>query len=135
MPAPAPRTFSHIGLSVPDLEAAVAFYAEVLGFYVIMGPTELEEDDSDIGTMCTDVFGPGWGRLRIAHLSTADRIGIELFEFDGHQPPKDNLAFRTHGMSHFAVQAPDLEDLLARIVAAGGKQRMPVRAYYPGKKP
>jgi lactoylglutathione lyase family protein len=135
MPAPAPRTFSHIGLSVPDLEAAVAFYADVLGFYVIMGPTELEEDDSDIGTMCTDVFGPGWGRLRIAHLSTADRIGIELFEFDGHQPPKDNLAFRTHGMFHFAVQAPDLEDLLARIVAAGGKQRMPVRAYYPGKKP
>ena len=34
-----PRAFSHIGLSVPDLEAAVKFYSEVFGFYVIMPPT------------------------------------------------------------------------------------------------
>ncbi|MFY1679692.1 VOC family protein [Streptomyces sp. WMMC905] len=30
-----PRTFSHIGISVPDLERAVSFYTEVLGWYVI----------------------------------------------------------------------------------------------------
>lgn len=29
--APYPRTFSHIGISVPDLEAAVKFYTQVLG--------------------------------------------------------------------------------------------------------
>lgn len=27
---PYPRTFSHIGISVPDLDAAVKFYTEVL---------------------------------------------------------------------------------------------------------
>ena len=64
---PTPRTFSHIGISVPDLDAAVKFYAEVMGFYVIMQPSEVTEDDSAIGVMCTDVFGPGWDRLRIAH--------------------------------------------------------------------
>jgi catechol 2,3-dioxygenase-like lactoylglutathione lyase family enzyme len=31
-----PRTFSHIGLSVPALDAAVKFYSDVLGFYVVM---------------------------------------------------------------------------------------------------
>ncbi len=31
MNTPYPRTFSHIGISVPDLEAAVKFYTEVLG--------------------------------------------------------------------------------------------------------
>ena len=67
-----PRTFSHIGLSVPDLDAAVKFYADVMGFYVLMQPSEVVEDDSAIGQMCTDVFGPGWNSLRIAHLSTAD---------------------------------------------------------------
>ena len=51
-----PKTFSHIGLSVPDLEAAVKFYTEVLGLYTIMEPTEVIEDDSPIGVMCTDVF-------------------------------------------------------------------------------
>ncbi|KIC25804.1 MULTISPECIES: lactoylglutathione lyase family protein [unclassified Leisingera] len=131
----APRSFSHIGLSVPDLDAAMKFYAEVMGFYVIMNPTEVVEEDSDIGRMCTDVFGAGWSRLRIAHLSTADRVGIELFEFDGNYAPSDNLDYRRHGLFHFCVQDPDVEGLAQRIVAAGGKQRMPVREYYPGEKP
>lgn len=131
----APRSFSHIGLSVPDLDAAVKFYSEVMGFYVIMDPTEVVEDDSAIGRMCTDVLGAGWSRLRIAHLSTADRVGIELFEFDGNYAPRDNLDFRRHGVFHFCVQDPDVEGLAQRIVAAGGKQRMPVREYFPGEKP
>ncbi|MCE0504207.1 lactoylglutathione lyase family protein [Roseivivax sp. GX 12232] len=134
-PPTAPRAFSHIGLSVPDLDAAVKFYTEVLGFYTIMGATEVTEDDSEIGRMCTDVFGPGWQNLRIAHLATADRVGIELFEMAGNRAPEDNLDYRTHGTFHFAIQDPDLEGLLERIVAAGGKQRMPVREYFPGEKP
>lgn len=132
---PTPRAFSHIGLSVPDLDAAVKFYTEVLGFYTIMEPSEIIEDDSAIGQMCTDVFDPGWKRLRIAHLSTADRIGFELFEFDDNHAPEQNLSFRQHGTFHFAIQDPDLEGLLEKIVAAGGKQRMPVREYFPGEKP
>ncbi len=132
---PAPRAFSHIGLSVPDVDAAVKFYTEVLGLYVIMQPTDVTEDDSDIGRMCTDVFGAGWNKLRIAHLATADRIGLELFEFDGNTAPDNNLEFRRHGTFHFAIQDPDVEGLLAKIVAAGGKQRMPIREYFPGEKP
>ncbi|WP_394199912.1 lactoylglutathione lyase family protein [Litoreibacter albidus] len=132
---PTPRSFSHIGLSVPDLDAAVKFYSDVLGFYIIMQPTEVVEDDSDIGQMCTDVFGPGWSQLRIAHLATADRIGIELFEMEGNHAPDNNLNFKQHGMFHFAIQDPNLEDLLEKIVAAGGKQRMPVRTYFPDEKP
>ena len=116
-----PRTFSHIGLSVPDLEAAVEFYSTVMGFYVLMPPSKIVEDTSAIGQMCTDVFGPGWEHLRIAHLSTGDGIGIELFEFAGNHAPDDNFAFRRHGTFHFAIQDPDLEGLLAKIVAAGGK--------------
>ncbi|WP_264212484.1 lactoylglutathione lyase family protein [Leisingera thetidis] len=130
-----PRTFSHIGLSVPDLEAAVKFYSDVMGFYVLMQPSEVAEDGSAIGQMCTDVFGPGWKSLRIAHLSTADGIGIELFEFNGNEAPEDNFQYRKHGTFHFAVQDPDVEGLLKKIVAAGGKQRMPVREYFPGGKP
>lgn len=135
MTQPTPRTFSHIGLSVPDLDAAVAFYRDVMGFYVIMGPTQIEEDETDIGVMCNDVFGAGWNKFRIAHLATADRIGFELFEFPDHHKPADNLPHRQVGLFHFAIQDPNLEDLLEKIVAAGGKQRMPVREYFPGEKP
>ena len=73
----APVTFSHIGVTVTDLDKAVDFYSKVFGLYVIMGPTTIKHDDSAIGQMCDDVFGEGWGSFRIAHLSTGDGIGIE----------------------------------------------------------
>lgn len=130
-----PRAFSHIGLSVPNLDAAVEFYTEILGLYTIMKPTDVIEDESAVGVMCTDVFGPGWGSLRIAHLATADRVGIELFEFPENQRPENNLDYKRHGTFHFCIQDPDVEGLIEKIVAAGGKQRMPVREYYPGEKP
>ena len=100
-----------------------------------MKPTEIIEDDSEIDQMCSDVFGKGWRRMRLAHCSKADRIGFELFEFEGHEAPGDNLKFKQHGMFHFAIQDPNLEDLLEEIGAACGKQRMPVREYFPNKKP
>ena len=43
--------------------------------------------------MCTDVFGPGWERFRIAHLSTGDRIGVELFQFRDQVNPEDNFEY------------------------------------------
>ena len=43
-----PRNFSHIGISVPNLEEAVKFYTEVMGWYLIMEPTDIEEDDSSL---------------------------------------------------------------------------------------
>lgn len=117
-----PRNFSHIGISVPDLEAAVKFYTEVMGWYLIMKPTDITEDDSAIGEMCTDVFGPKWGSFRIAHLSTGDRIGVELFQFKNQENPKDNFEYWKTGIFHFCVQDPDVEGLAEKIVAAGGKK-------------
>lgn len=130
-----PRTFSHVGLSVPDVQAAINFYTQVLGWYVIMEPTTIVEDDSAIGVMCSDVFGPGWESFRIAHMSTGDRIGVELFEFKNQEQPDNNFEYWKTGIFHFCVQDPDVEGLAERIVAAGGRQRMPVREYYPGEKP
>ena len=130
-----PRTFSHIGLSVPNVTEAVKFYEDVMGWYTIMTPSDVVEDDSPIGVMCTDVFGPGWGKFRIAHMSTGDGIGIELFEFPNNETPEDNFEFWKTGIFHYCVQDLDIEGLVEKIVAHGGKQRMPIREYYPGEKP
>ena len=131
-----PRNFSHIGISVPNLEEAVKFYTEVMGWYLIMEPTDIEEDDSAISEMCTDVFGKGWGSFRIAHLSTGDRIGVELFQFPDQENPEDNFEYWKTGIFHFCVQDPNVEELAERIVAAGGRKRMDKpRYYYPGAKP
>lgn len=119
MPTPYPRTFSHIGLSVTDLDAAVKFYTEVMGWYLIMPPTDIQEDDSAIGVMCSDVFGGGWEKFRIAHLSTGDRVGVEIFEFKAAAKPENNFEYWKTGVFHFCVQDPDVEGLAEKIVAAG----------------
>jgi catechol 2,3-dioxygenase-like lactoylglutathione lyase family enzyme len=32
-----PRAFSHIGITVPDLEKAIDFFTSVMGWYLLMG--------------------------------------------------------------------------------------------------
>jgi lactoylglutathione lyase family protein len=131
-----PVTFSHVGITVTDLEKAVDFYSKCFGLYVIMGPTEIKHDQSAIGQMCDDVFGEGWGSFRIAHLSTGDGIGIELFEFPNSVRRENNFEYWKTGIFHLCFQDPDLEGLVKRIEENGGKLRMrQVRHYYPGEKP
>lgn len=131
-----PRSFSHIGITVPDIHAAVHFYRDVMGWYVIMKPsTVTKERETAIGQMCIDVFGEDWETFEIAHMSTSDGVGIELFSFpESKNTPPDFTPFRT-GLFHFCVQDPDIEGLTQKIVANGGKQRMPIREYYPNEKP
>lgn len=131
-----PRSFSHIGLTVPDIQAAVDFYSEVMGWYTIMEPSEVkEEKETPVGQMCIDVFGEGWGAFQIAHMSTSDGIGIELFSFPSKMEAKGDFNPFQTGLFHFCVQDPDIDGLIKKIVDRGGKQRMPVREYYPGEKP
>ena len=131
-----PRSFSHIGITIPDIHKAVQFYEEVMGWYVIMPPSLVtEENETAIGQMCIDVFGENWGTFEIAHMSTSDGIGIELFSFPNMEDAKPEFnPFKT-GLFHFCVQDPNIEELVDKIVAHGGKQRMPIREYYPNEKP
>ena len=120
---PYPRTFSHIGISVPDLDAAVKFYTEVLGWYLIMEPTEIVEDDSAIGEMCTEVFGANWGSFKIAHLSTGDRIGVELFQFKNQESPDDKFEYWITGVFHVGGQYPEVEGVAELLESDGHRIR------------
>ncbi len=131
-----PRKFSHIGMSVKNIEEVVKWYHEVLGFYLLMPVTEVENDPSTaIGIMCQDVFGDAFETFKIAHLSTADGIGIEMFEFPETKQEKMEFNPYNLGIFHLCIQDPNIEELAEKIVANGGKQRMPIREYYPGEKP
>lgn len=130
-----PRAFSHIGLSVPNIEKAVKFYSDVMGWYLLMEPTQIDKDDTDIGIMCNDVFGDDWTSFKIAHFATSNGVGIEIFEFPNNEPTEKEFKYWKTGVFHYCVIDPNLEELVEKIVAHGGKQRMPVRHYYKGEKP
>ncbi len=133
---PYPKKFSHIGLSVKNIEAFVKWYEEVLGFYVLMEPTLVKnENKTAIGKMCINVFGNNFQDFKIAHMSTIDGIGIEVFEFP--ETPDEDFKFNPYqkGIFHLAIQDPNIEELAKKMVDAGGKQRMPIMEYYPNEKP
>ena len=132
-----PRTFSHLGIAVDDLDRAVVFYRDVFGLYELHPVQHF--DESGTGTVekvLTEVYGVGgWQTLRVARLVLADGIGVELQEF-GSTGTRDGLPVtRTPGVSHFCVQDPDVQGLADRIVAHGGRQVTGVRELYPGRKP
>lgn len=130
-----PRAFSHIGITVTDLDKAVAWYQEVLGVYVLMKPTVIREDDSLIGRLCADIFGKGFQNFRIAHLATVDGIGLEMLEFNHPKSERreNNFEYWKTGIFHFCVTDPDIEGLAKKIVAAGGRHRSQIWPLFPDR--
>jgi hypothetical protein len=99
-----PRSFSHIGISVPDVEKAVEFYTKVMGWYTIMEPTLIIEDDSPIGEMCTEVFGEKWEKFKIAHLSTVTVLALKYLNLKTKKNQKTTLSTGKRGSSIFVFK-------------------------------
>jgi methylmalonyl-CoA/ethylmalonyl-CoA epimerase len=100
-----PLRAHHFGISVPDLDAAVAWYQRMLGF-------DVEE------------------RLFIdkipAHIAFVKRgeFRIEIFQVDGAAPLPDdrrvpNLDLKTHGNKHMCFEVPDVPAAVNALRAAG----------------
>lgn len=92
--------------------------------------TVKKEKETAISQMCIDVFSEEWETFEIAHLSILDGIGVELFSFpNGVKEVTPFNPFQT-GLFHFCIQDPNIETIVEKIVAHGGKQRMSIRSYY-----
>jgi catechol 2,3-dioxygenase-like lactoylglutathione lyase family enzyme len=131
----APRALDHVGITVPDIDAGVAWYRDTLGFYVLMEPIEAVGDDSHFGEICRDIFGENFKSMKLAHLATADGVGVELFQFTdpGNKEPRAPFDYWNTGIFHIAVSDPDIEGLVERIVKSGGKQHSKVWQIWPDK--
>lgn len=128
-----PRGFNHIGLSVPDIERAKNFYCEALGAYLVMPPTRFHEDGSQVATICTDIFGPGWEWMDACHLSMSNGVGIELWQFKNSKNPENNFDFGRTSVYHFCITDPDIEGAVERIKKHGGKHRSKIWQIFPDR--
>ena len=118
-----PRPLHHIGIGVSDIDAAIKWYEEVMGYRVFTGPIVLSLENDSRGQL-RNVLGPGFRKLKIAHLSTGGGCGLELFQSidPPHERRTENAEFWKSGTFHFCVTDPDIEGLVAKIKASGGKQ-------------
>lgn len=95
----------HVGVSVPNISASIAWYEEMLGFKLV-----------------SDRY---FDKLpaRIAFMAHGD-FSIELFEVEGAAPLPDdrrvpNLDIRTHGTKHIAYAVEDLATLMKTLKSKG----------------
>ncbi|MDB6179517.1 VOC family protein [Paracoccus sp. Z330] len=118
-----PIALNHVGIVVPELETAIAWYSNVMGFTLVAGPFDLR-DDGPNGAQVLNVLGKNLRHLRQAHMSTANSVGLELFQpvDPAYQKPDHKVEFWRGGFFHICVTDPDVGGLVDRIVATGGKQ-------------
>ena len=126
---------NHIGVGVPDLDKAVRWYHEVLGFNMVVEPMEGSADDSHIGMVLKDIFGTSFKKLRLVHMTFANHVGFEIFEFvdPKEEQRENNFEYWKTGFFHIGITDPNIEELAKRIAENGGKQRSKIWEVFPGK--
>jgi methylmalonyl-CoA/ethylmalonyl-CoA epimerase len=101
MNAPKAKGLDHVAIAVNDLDQAVKYYVEVLGF----APPELEEVPEQ--KVRTAIFGHGMGRIELICPTDASS-GVAKF-----------LEKRGEGLHHVCVEIDDLVATLSELKAKG----------------
>ena len=108
------QAICHIGICVKDLEHSRAFYRDVLGFKEL---TRLEVDD-DTSKKFLEVDDL---KLRCIFLER-DGLRIELMSYGDSTTGKGEISpIYERGLTHFAIRVHDVDEMVARIEAAGGE--------------
>jgi glyoxylase I family protein len=109
------RTVDHTGITVSNLERALVFWRDVLGFEVSHRPRQS-------GQLATQITGVSGAEISIAVLKGYGHK-IELLEYSA---PPERQHFRPRpcdvGSLHVALLVENLDELLRVIAASGWKQ-------------
>jgi methylmalonyl-CoA/ethylmalonyl-CoA epimerase len=97
------KGLDHVAIAVKDLDAAVRYYVEVLGF----APPELEVVAEQ--KVKTAIFGHGLGRIEL------------ICPSEPSSPIAKFLEKRGEGLHHVCVEVADIERALAELKAKGAQ--------------
>jgi catechol 2,3-dioxygenase-like lactoylglutathione lyase family enzyme len=120
----------HVGLTVTDLDAAIAWYGAVFRLELLQGPDLIGGSEERV----RDIFGPGVADFRIAYLGSGAGTRLQLFEFT--EPAVERRAegfeyWRT-GISHLGLGCADVAKAVARLETHGGRRRSAIHGAPPG---
>jgi catechol 2,3-dioxygenase-like lactoylglutathione lyase family enzyme len=108
------KKVNHTGITVSDMERSLVFYRDLLELEVIF--------DSDVpaNDRLSKVVGMEGASGRVVWLRAGDTM-IELWQWDkpeGRDLPEDYVP-ADRGVTHYAFEVDDVDDLCKRVVAAG----------------
>jgi len=103
----------HVSISVPDLDAALQFYSELLGFEVVQ--RSLFEGNMPLADRA---IGLDRVHARMAMLKAPNAF-LEIWEY--HHPAPEDRTQRPcdHGYAHIALQVRGIDEEHARLSAGG----------------
>src|SRR2546428_12174896 len=107
----------HTGITVSNLERALAFWRDVLGF-------ELSHSTHQTGELAQEITGVAGAEIKLAVLKTPGGHKIELLEYLA-PPDRKHADVRPCdvGHVHVALIVDDLDAALDRIAASGWTTR------------
>jgi catechol 2,3-dioxygenase-like lactoylglutathione lyase family enzyme len=107
-----PTGFAHVGLTVSDIDVAVAFWAAFLDTQL------LSRSDERRDYHATMVGIPGV-RIRLAFFALGAHAKLELLEYDAGDRTAAPEATQNPGHAHLCLTVGDLHDAIARATALG----------------
>ncbi len=109
---------AHAGVCVPDCEAAVAFYRDVLGLSVLSPPYVMTGNAirDDMGELVSD---PSMKAAIVGFGDDGDRV-LEVIEYLGVEGSRAaGRALTDHGLSHLGLICEDLDATRADLESKG----------------
>ena len=108
------KRVNHTGISVRDMDASLAFYRDLLGLELIF-----DSDVDDVPPL-NAVVGMDEARGRVTWLRAGDTM-IELWQWNHPQgrPLPADYRPADKGVTHYALEVDDVDELYERVVAAG----------------
>jgi hypothetical protein len=96
----------------------------------------VEAHQGQFGAVFADIAGPSLKKVKLAQIATGNGVGFEMFQFldpaTTAPPPLDSYYYKP-GPWHISLTHPDVEGLLGKILASGGKQVSKVWEVMPGQ--
>ncbi|GAA4783041.1 VOC family protein [Actinomycetospora chlora] len=111
------RAIEHIGLTVPDLEAATAFFADAFGAEQIYDMIDRPLSGPAIEAGLGVPRGATIEAIRMLRLGNGPNL--ELFTYSG-VAQREPVVPSDLGMQHFCVYVDDIDAAAARLEKAGG---------------
>ncbi|MCV7093379.1 VOC family protein [Mycobacterium interjectum] len=112
---------AHAGVCVPDCEAAVAFYRDVLGLRVLSPPYVMSGNAirADMGELVSD---PSMKAAIVGFGDDGDRV-LEVIEYlnvdDSGADRRAGARLTDHGLSHVGLICADLDATRAELESKG----------------
>ncbi|OBF10873.1 lactoylglutathione lyase-like lyase [Mycobacterium sp. ACS4054] len=108
---------AHTGVCVPDCEAAVAFYRDVLGLRVLSPPYVMSGNAirDDMGELVSD---PSMKAAIVGFDGDGDRV-LEVIEYLNADGGSAGRTLTDHGLSHVGLICEDLDATRAELESKG----------------